>query len=81
MVLGQRYQLCGCDQVKVLIAHAKLTDGGSLEARRIFGVFIGRLESFRVSNDPYRFYKIVLPPFQIISHSKNLGESNFSKFD
>jgi len=24
---------------------------------------------------------IVLPPFQIISHSKNLGESKFFKFD
>lgn len=30
-----RYQLCGCDQ-KALIAHAKLTDGGSLEARMDF---------------------------------------------
>ena len=25
--------------------------------------------------------KIILPPSQIISHSKNLRESNFSKFD
>jgi len=24
---------------------------------------------------------VVLPPSQIVSHSKNLGESNFSKFD
>ena len=35
--------------------------------------------SYSVPN--YKSVHYILPPSQIVSHSKNLGESNFSKFD
>ena len=56
-VLG-RYQLFGCDQLKVLIARETLTDGGSLEAGMDFGIFIGGGEVFVFQRIP-RSYKII----------------------
>ena len=54
---------------------AKLSGKGSIWVHLPFGTYPDK-----PSKNGSASCKL-LPPFQIISHSKNLGESNFSKFD
>ena len=49
--------------------------------KRIFGPADWGKLACRVSHQIQNYISSILPPFQIISHFKNLGESKFFKFD
>ena len=65
--------------------HCKITIAASEENINIYAVLDRRPPGCQTAVDRWRskifLGYIILPPFQIISHSKNFRESNFFKFN